>query len=633
MPPPAAGSLPRLLPKPSTAQERRQPASLPRKRQPVSNACNSCRTRKTKVRANHLPTGSSKAAWPPFNEAPRQPTTTTTERDGTTTDVEEHIISATAPGLRVDNLRKERTENFASIVELIRRSNGVSAEEIARRIREADNVDTTISDIADASMLLQSSAPPPPPPTVPAYPAGPYPASAPPRPLLASPWTTVSTDDRHMNHLLNLFFTWDNVVERIIYRPVFEEDVRHSQTGDADADADGDTNDGIRLCSRFLVNSLLALGCLYSMDPATYKTPGDSPSRGRLWADEAELLLQQCSQPSIPLMQGLYALFVYEGNLRSGQKSIEYFFRCMEMHGALDESLRRKLTNNTRLTPRQRREREAISWCMWGLYCYEWRSTEALGLRKLTRQPSIAKLWRESDFSLRQSDCVGYWWYPYPISLQAQPSMQVAVREADVALSLIVERILDYLHPEVETDTALTRPRDALELYNALAAWKYQLPDELRFENAVLPSVFLLHIALEVMYIAILRPFAHTTKERFGRFDPHERCAAHASHVVTAIWTFRAYGQLRYEYYLVHPLGTACYIMLQDAEAPVKMDSLVRACQCLYVMRTTLPLAVDVLSGVRAAFYKDRLTIPTFMARYFNRLEQLLKELDNVDIH
>ena len=73
--------------------------------------------------------------------------------------------------------------------------------------------------------------------------------------LPLSRWTTVSTDDRHMNHLINLFFTWDNIVERAFYRPIFEEDLVAMHPNLAD-DQPGD------FCSRFLVNALLAVSCV-----------------------------------------------------------------------------------------------------------------------------------------------------------------------------------------------------------------------------------------------------------------------------------------------------------------------------------------------------------------------------------
>jgi hypothetical protein len=73
--------------------------------------------------------------------------------------------------------------------------------------------------------------------------------------LPVSRWTSAHKDTRLLNHLLTLFWTWDNTVEPCLYRPLFEEDLADSapQTSDPSKDA---------FCSSFLVNSLLALSCV-----------------------------------------------------------------------------------------------------------------------------------------------------------------------------------------------------------------------------------------------------------------------------------------------------------------------------------------------------------------------------------
>lgn len=50
-----------------------------------------------------------------------------------------------------------------------------------------------------------------------------------------------------MNHLMTLFWTWDNTVEPILFRPLFEDDL---------------CNNSAAFCSPFLVNALLALSCV-----------------------------------------------------------------------------------------------------------------------------------------------------------------------------------------------------------------------------------------------------------------------------------------------------------------------------------------------------------------------------------
>ena len=73
--------------------------------------------------------------------------------------------------------------------------------------------------------------------------------------LPLSRWTTVSADDRLMNHLYLLFITWDNIVGRAFYRPLFEEDIVTIDPKSTNEYAD-------EFCSQFLVNALLAASCV-----------------------------------------------------------------------------------------------------------------------------------------------------------------------------------------------------------------------------------------------------------------------------------------------------------------------------------------------------------------------------------
>ena len=81
--------------------------------------------------------------------------------------------------------------------------------------------------------------------------------------LPLSRWTNVSTDERLMNHLVNLFFTWDNIVERAFYRPIFEEDI-------VALDPSSDNDRPNQFCSRFLVNALLAASCVSYLSCQTF---------------------------------------------------------------------------------------------------------------------------------------------------------------------------------------------------------------------------------------------------------------------------------------------------------------------------------------------------------------------------
>ncbi|KAG4292508.1 hypothetical protein FPRO06_11996 [Fusarium proliferatum] len=430
-----------------------------------------------------------------------------------------------------------------------------------------------------------------------------------------SRWTKVSDDNQLMNHLLRMFWTWDNIVERTIYRPMFERDLVTMDPNLAD-------NGCGSFCSRFLVNALLALSCLYTMNSKTFQDTGDPITRGRYWADEAEALLSTIEQDTVsfPLLQGLLAMFCYEGNLGLGTKALPYYFRAMDVYKGL---------NNVDITKQQlgvdeertKQGRVASSWCIWGFYCCEWRGTQALGLRKLTRKPVFPKVWREPDFPLLLPTSSSHWWYPYPISLQVQKSLKVEIREVDALLSEVVEEALDFIYPDENEAPPSKNPQLALQFYRSIVNWKQNCPNQLRLEDAVLPSAILLHISAEVMLTAILRPFTNMNKAQFGKFDPRERCYAHASNLASAIWTYRSFAVIRFEYWLTHALGTAAHIVVGGTEdAPVQMDTLTRACQCLYEMRSTLPLATDILCGIRIALKQLKEKIPAFMDRFFDRI-------------
>ncbi|OBS23068.1 hypothetical protein FPOA_03631 [Fusarium poae] len=493
-------SLPPLLPRPSAQSIAndlpRKRTELPRKRrQPVTNACTSCKKRKCKV------------LYPPILSYPRSPAKMPQSAMAIVHDV---------------------------VLASIKTWNGNPEESIQamQRIRDAENVEEAANSIAGAQALvqmpastndisaLQKQAP---------RERSPFEDRQPKRRQLGSPhedsnfmfekqymidprdkyvdnnmfvdvlarelplsrWTTVSQDDRQMNHLLTMFFTWDNIVERAIYRPIFEEDTIALDPSLAN-------NYPRNFCSEFLVNALLAASCLYSLDPAFYKEPQDSSTRGRRWADEAEILLEKIDKPSLPLLQGLYSLFVYEGVIGEGTKAVKYFLRSMDVYKVLNDTWttqQRGGADDARLE----RERQAISWCLWGFYCCEWRSSQAFGFRKLTRKPKMEKAWLDHDFPLSKPDCVGYWWFPYPVSYQIQKSLQVEMRTADVALSEIAEETLDFIYPEEGQLPPQANTQRALEIYDKYVEWKYSCPSRIRFEDATVPSVILLHVGVEVI--------------------------------------------------------------------------------------------------------------------------------------
>lgn len=79
--------------------------------------------------------------------------------------------------------------------------------------------------------------------------------------LPISEWTRVSSDDVHLTHLFNLFWTWDNTISRVIDRDIFIADLKNV----ASPWNDHSTSGG-EFCSSFMVNALLALASVCTHD-------------------------------------------------------------------------------------------------------------------------------------------------------------------------------------------------------------------------------------------------------------------------------------------------------------------------------------------------------------------------------
>lgn len=202
-------------------------------------------------------------------------------------------------------------------------------------------------------------------------------------------------------------------------------------------------------------------------------------------------------------------MFAYEGNLDGGVKAIDYFMGTVETYEALNNSDFLDRMSMGEDEDRLQREMEGLSWVMWGFYCTEWqvqyqiverllirsrRASQAFGFQNPAAKPLIAKLWRNSSFSLSQPDSVCYWWSPHSVSRRVQRSLKVEIREANSYLAEMAEDVLDYLYPLPDSPSGgpTTNPQRAVELYLTLVQWKLSLPARLRLEDAVLPSAILL---------------------------------------------------------------------------------------------------------------------------------------------
>ncbi|UKZ68926.1 uncharacterized protein TrAtP1_009944 [Trichoderma atroviride] len=185
--------------------------------------------------------------------------------------------------------------------------------------------------------------------------------------LPISKWTRASSDDVHLTHLFNLFWTWDNSISRVIDRDIFMADLKNV----ASPGQDYSSSVG-EFCSSFMVNALLAMASMYSSDERDLTVPGDVMTRGRAFADEAYRLFEKektYSRPSLTLTQGAALLWMYESNIGDGALGLRILDELYSFYS--DFAFGNPEPKDSAYSPRSldATRWKARSHLAWGFYC------------------------------------------------------------------------------------------------------------------------------------------------------------------------------------------------------------------------------------------------------------------------
>jgi hypothetical protein len=111
-------------------------------------------------------------------------------------------------------------------------------------------------------------------------------------------WTTATDDADLVDHLLDVYFTWQHSFFQNFPEPLFRRDFASGRT---------------RHCSRVLVNAICAAGCLLSDRPEARGDPADPATAGAAFFDEGVRLLNRSDRASIPSTAAVFLLSHVEG--------------------------------------------------------------------------------------------------------------------------------------------------------------------------------------------------------------------------------------------------------------------------------------------------------------------------------
>jgi hypothetical protein len=166
-------------------------------------------------------------------------------------------------------------------------------------------------------------------------------------------WTTATDDMELVDHLLNVYFTWQHSFFQSFPEELFRDDYKAGRT---------------KYCSEMLVNAICAAGCLLSDRPEAYGDPNDPQSAGSGFFDEGMKLLNQVNHSSIPTTAAVFILSHVEGY--RGRLGIMWGLVGRSTRMALDLDLHRRneKTAFDQLNPRARVEEAGRLHTFWGCF-------------------------------------------------------------------------------------------------------------------------------------------------------------------------------------------------------------------------------------------------------------------------
>ncbi|KAI5460641.1 hypothetical protein BGZ63DRAFT_488630 [Mariannaea sp. PMI_226] len=489
--------------------------------------------------------------------------------------------------------------HLRSIFDLLRRSPADESVEILDKIRLAPSVDDFVETFVATSLLL---------PHVPQRASSIEPLSISDNlvarfadgPLPVAHWTALSVDNRYLTHLLSLFFSWDNTLSRIIHRTMFLRDIKSQETS------------GLMFCSKFLIHSILAISHLYISQGASQRQLSDFRSRGRSFADEAlRMLEQERFNTSIPLVQGLALLWIYEANFGDEGRGAVLLSDFYRVHEAIGASNVESPENLDMFDFGSRMEWQAISFVSWGFFCLEARISLIFSREMRIKRPRISKSFINAYSSMfadpEAPECS---WFPYPGPYQCQPSYFRNLITYECQLAELVSEA-SWFFGMSKVNTPLPDYNAAKAIYDKLLAWNMGATQRFLLNSHMLPSVLFLDATFEMTLLELLSCLSHFPSHHINGQTPGSTRASYGASVIFNLWVYRAAYGLRHEYWLKQACFSAALAVLLTLGDNLSLSKpIVMASQLLYAIGEYLPVANKCLLAIKELAQTQGIDLP-----------------------
>lgn len=164
-------------------------------------------------------------------------------------------------------------------------------------------------------------------------------------------WFRQPQDAEFVDHLLNLYFSWQHPFTSLFPQDLFLQDLERG---------------GTRYCSALLVNAILSHACHFSDRPAARVDPSLPSTAGDHFFEEAKQLAEIVAEPSITTVQALAVMSLRETSY--GRDNVGYRYAGRAARMALELGLHLACTgNNAGMRPVDVEARKLTFWGVFNL--------------------------------------------------------------------------------------------------------------------------------------------------------------------------------------------------------------------------------------------------------------------------
>ncbi|KAF4609843.1 hypothetical protein G7Y89_g15780 [Cudoniella acicularis] len=328
--------------------------------------------------------------------------------------------------------------------------------------------------------------------------------------LIQSVMKDIQVSAELKDHLVDLYFAWEQPWCWVINERLFRESERH----------------GGRFCNPLLLNCILAIASRFTDRVDVRSDSSDPNTAGSLFFDNAEVLLHyDLKWPTITTIQSLSIMGTMY--VAVGADAAGWLHQGMANRLAIDMGLNLDPTSMEREPIISAEEIELRRQVYWALYChdklfasYTGRVCTMLNFQGVVNLPKVdpSCQGREDSWSFQTDEK-----FPLFTIRTSFASLQYST----ITLCQILERILLNLYAPQPLSLNAERNTLLASCAAELTTWHRDLPSEMRIEPSAsamrVPHVFTLHMTYHTAIILLHKPFLTATRPNdIGRktYDP-----------------------------------------------------------------------------------------------------------------